>query len=364
MAGAAKHAGLRRQWLELRLLCRPGIGLAAIAPQLCRLAREIVGAEAASLFWLDREGMPLGFFHEDSPEAACDLFINEFDRLFVGPDEINVFALAQRQDAACGHLLAPPASYFRSNTYNLLVRASGHHHCLDLRIDDAEGARAVLLLFRGQTPAFTDQDVGTVLQFMAPLRRAGMAGDIAHWHASEGPAGHVLIDPEDLRILAMSDAADALLRASNLVGQGLTLVGPLVRAPAFLAELCGPAMATGRASADLEVPGGRLVLEASVIRSPLPDQLVPAQVLVQMSRKAPADVALLDPILDLRLSPLRSEILFYAASGGRRDLLSRNFAISKESAKKHLAEIYRAMNVGHWDELATILRRDSGGGPT
>ncbi len=351
-----KRALLRRQWLELRLLCRPGIGLAAIAPQLCRLAREIVGAEAASLFWLDREGMPLGFFHEDSPEAARDLFINEFDRLFVGPDEINVFALAQRQDASCGHLMEPPASYFRSNTYNMLVRPSGHHHCLDLRIEDADGARAVLLLFRGQTPAFTERDAATLRQFAVPLQRAGMVGEVSFCRAPNAQSGHVLVDPVGHRIIAMSDAAEGLLKASNLVGQSLALVGPLSQAPAFLAALCAPAMAKGRISHSVDVPGGRLALEASVVRPLRPDPAAPVQVLIQLCQEVPSEVTLIDPILDLGLSAVRSEILFYAVTGGRRDELPENFQMSKESAKKHLAGIYRRVKVGHWDELAGALR--------
>ena len=47
-----------------------------------------------------------------------------------------------------GQLLAPPRSYFRSNTFQLLVRASGHHHSLDVRLEPDGTAAGMLALFR------------------------------------------------------------------------------------------------------------------------------------------------------------------------------------------------------------------------
>lgn len=333
------------------MLCRPGIGLAAIAPRVCRLAREIVGAEAASLFWLDENAMPLGFFHEDSSTESRDLFANEFERLFVGPDEITVFALAQMKGRISGHLLRPPKSYFLSNTHNLLVRPSGHHHSIDLRIDDPQGGHAVLLLFRGERPAFTEADVETLTLFEPFLRRAGTTAR-SRWRSQIANSGHVLIDPETGLIVAISDTAETMLRDSNLVGQGLVLNGPLDAAPRFLADLCEPALKSGAAAACIDVPAGRLNIKAAVLRSRSSHD----QMLVTLDHETPSDIGLIDPVLAKRLSPLRSELLLFAASGGTRDAVSDVFDISKEATKKHLAEIYRVMDVKRWDELANALR--------
>ena len=89
-----------RRWQELDLLCRLGLGLAPIAPDVCALLRQLAGAVAAALFWLDEEGLPEGFFHEDSPDSVRDLFLNEFERLFVGPHETNVLAATAAEDDA------------------------------------------------------------------------------------------------------------------------------------------------------------------------------------------------------------------------------------------------------------------------
>ncbi|KAK6021327.1 YD repeat protein, partial [Ostertagia ostertagi] len=124
LGGPAKGASMRRlaekKRHELDLLCRAGVGLTPIAPAVCRLVREIVGAEACALFWLDAQGQPEGFFHEHAQPAAQELFLNEFERLFLGPAEINITTLAQTPGARIGRMLNVPASYYRSNTYNLL----------------------------------------------------------------------------------------------------------------------------------------------------------------------------------------------------------------------------------------------------
>lgn len=352
----SKRSALRQRWLELRLLCRPGIGLAAIAQPVCRLAREIVGAEAASLFWLDRNDMPLGFFHEDSPAAARELFVNEFARLFIGPGEINVFFLAKRDGAPCGSLLAPPPDYFRSNTYNLLVRASGHHHCLDLRVDNDDGGRVVLLLFRGHHPAFTEQDAGKLALFDPLLKRAqAQVGLIDLCYEAATEPGHMLVDERGEKIVAICDIAEALLRGSNIVGQGVILNGAMQSAPRFVTDLCGRLMQAGSASTVVTIPAGRLRLEASPMRAPGADPDAPGQVLIKLHHETPSGIALIEPILEHRLSPLRSEILLYAASGGQRQKVTHAFAISKEAAKKHLREIYRAVGVGYWDDIPQAL---------
>ena len=333
------------------MLCRPGIGLSAIAPRVCRLAREIVGGEAASLFWLDQNAMPLGFFHEDSPEEARGLFVNEFERLFVGESEINVFALARAKGRPCGHLLRPPTSYFKSNTYNLLVRPSGHHHCLDLRIADPYGGQAVLLLFRGEYPPFTDDD-GEILQAFEPMLRQVGTSARSRWRSRVINSCHILFDPVTGQIAAMSDMADAMLRDSNIVGQGLDLGGSLESAPRFLMDLCEPLLRSGEATDCIDVPAGRLSVRATLLRS----RATQDQVLATLDHEIPSEIALIDPVLARRLSPLRSEMLLFAASGGPRDVVPEAFEISKEATKKHLAEIYRVMGVNRWDELADALQ--------
>ena len=230
----------RGHWHELDLLCRIGVGLAPIAPDLTALLRRLVGADAAALFWLDEHGLPEGFHHEDSPDSVKDLFLNEFERLFVGDREINVFALAQRRDRAVGHLLAPGADYFHSNTFNLLVRASGHHHSLDLRVDLDGRARAVVLLFRAASRPFADSDADTLARAAPYLQRAierSMPHDV--WQGLETRNGHLLLDLAAQRIVLISETARSLLRNAGQRGMGWNQDLPPDRLPPSSAS-CWP----------------------------------------------------------------------------------------------------------------------------
>lgn len=151
MPEVRQHLQWRRQ---LDLLSRTGVGLPAMAPALCALVRQIVGAQTCVLMWVDSAGMPVGVHHEHPNEATQALFMNEYERLFSGDREINVSWAARQRGQACGRLLNPPPAYFRSNTYNLLIRGDHYRHMLDLRIDVDGMARAVVALCRPPGKAF------------------------------------------------------------------------------------------------------------------------------------------------------------------------------------------------------------------
>jgi hypothetical protein len=253
-------AARQRLWHALGMLCGLGLGLAPIAPEVCAVLRALVGADAAALFWLDAQGLPEGFFHEDSPADAQDLFLNEFSRLFCGPGEINVHTLARADGPRIGRLLSPGAQFFRSNSYNLLVRASGHHHTLDLRVEVAGRTRAIAMLFRAPGTGFSPGDAALLERASGWLARAFGAPPAAlPVHAEgEGPVGHVVLDAEGRLPLFADAAAAQLLRQANLPGLGLRsagLAGP-VALPPDLPQRLG--LAQPGAAARIAVPGGWL----------------------------------------------------------------------------------------------------------
>jgi len=343
---------------ELDLLCRAGAGLAPIAPAVCRLAREMVGAEACALFWLDADGRPEGFFHQHSTAEAQELFLNEFDRLFVGPAEINVAALAQTQGARVGRLLHVPASYYRSNTFNLLVKASGHHHSLDLRVDVDGRARAVLLLFRTRVRAFDGDDAALLTRIEPYLQRA-LSGvrDLAQ-SAPPLRTGHLLLGHDGRQLLMLSGDAEALLKACTLVGQDVRLTGPLQVVPRFVRDLCERMAASGQPTAhrQLDIPAGRLALTACRLHAPTHgDRALATQTLVTLELLPPQRLQLVQRVLELELSPLQREIALHAGLGGMRADCERDIGVGKEALKKHLKAIYRAAGVVDWPGLSARL---------
>lgn len=340
----------KRKLADLHLLCASGVGLAPVAPRLCRSLREIVGAEAGAIFWMGDDGLPEGFFHEDSPAEARDLFANEFERLFVGPGELNVSALACPDGPAAGRLLAPPSAYWASNTFNLLVRASGHRHSLDLRVDHAGRPRAVVLLFRARRP-FDAADLALLEQTAPALRRSvGVVPEGERWLPRGAPA-HLLVDASGRRLLFASPAAGALLRAGNHVAQGVPASGELREPPLFVRGLAARLAGEPRPSLRLPVPAGRLTATAEALAAS--DGGEPT-VLVALQEEMPARLAAVDRVLDLELSPKQKSLLLAAAAGASRLEAARTTGTGPEAMKKHLAVIFSVTGARAWTDLSAF----------
>jgi hypothetical protein len=348
---------------ELDLLCRAGVGLTHIAPAVCRLVRDMVGAEACALFWLDAQGQPEGFFHEHSPVAAQELFLNEFERLFIGPAEINITTLAQTPGARIGRLLNVPTSYYRSNTFNLLVRASGHVHTLDLRVDVQGRARAVLMLFRAREQPFHDQDAALLGRIEPYLHRA-LTGtpEASVWSAPASRSGHLLLAEGGRRLLMFAGDAEALLKACTLVGQDVRVSGPMQAVPRFVRDLCVRLHASGQPQAHqhIDIPTGRLSMVAHRLQQ-APPQAASDQTLVALELLHPPRLQVVQRVLALGLSPLQREIALLAGVGGLRPDCERVIGVSNEALKKHLKTIYRAAGVAGWDGLAATLQTGGDG---
>lgn len=345
-----------RQRHELDLLCRSAAGLAPVAPAICRLVRQMVGADACGLFWFDAEGALEGMFHEYSDPQIQDLFLNEYERLFVGPDEINVTSIA-RGGPRWGQLLAPPDSYYRSNTFNLLVRASGHHYSCDLRVDVNGRARAVLLLFRAWPHGFNPDEVAVLSRVEPYLRRAITHCQLPDERARVVRVGHALLDEAGQRLLMVCPEGESLLRACTLVGQDIRLAGPMRVAPRFLRDLC---MRWAHSDQPLQrmvlqIPDGLLHIAARRLQPPGMSKKARAQVLVTLELAVPWRLQAVQRVLALPLSPLQREIALYAGEGGLRRECEQAVGVSDAALKKHLKAIYQAAGVASWDELARTV---------
>jgi hypothetical protein len=328
----------KRKWHELDLLCQAGVGLALISPAICRTLRELIGADAVSLFWLDEQGMPAGLFHENAADSALDLFVNEYERLFTGPSEINVSQIAAMTGRPVGRLMDPGRDYYLSNTFNLLVRVSGHFYTLDLRVDVANRARAVVMLFREQKRPFDDKDAFRIIQALPYLRRAieQRSADAA-WERSDLP-GHILVDRLGTRLLTVNDEACRILKACTIVGQNVRFTGPTTQPPRFAEKLCRRLDTASIVQDFLDIPLGRLRLTATKMHAPVADAR--ADVLISLEIERPCRLRIIEGILNIPLSPLQRSIALVAAMGGSRTDCMSATGVSNEALKKHLAAVW------------------------
>lgn len=345
-------AARQRLWQALDMLCRLGLGLAPVAPDVCAALRALVGADAVALFWLDEQGLPGGFHHEDSPASVQNLFLNEFQRLFVGEHETNVLAPAQPHGPHVGRLLAPEAAYFRSNTYNLLIRASGHHHALDLRVEVQGRTRAVVTLFRSSASgAFGPAEAVMLDRACASLQRAfrHAPGGTRTDAGAGGAIGHVLLDSASLAPLLADATALQLLQDANLRGLGMRgETGGML--PHDLFERLG---LQSDHAARIPVPHGVLELRMHPLQAVAGGR---GQWLLTLQLQRPRQIDVVRRVLALPLSPLQREIAALAGLGHARADCGALTGVGNAALKKHLRTILEVAGAGDWEELAGRLR--------
>lgn len=339
------------------MLCRLGLGLAPIAPEVCAALRMLVGADAAALFWMDDQGLPAGFFHEDSPASTQNLFLNEFERLFVGAHETNVFALARPDGPRVGRLLAPDARYFRSNTYNLLVRASGHHHVLDMRVEVLGRTRAVVSLFRGSEAHGFDTDSATVLERATPHLARAFANTISTpWNDStDGLVGHVLLDASDGHPVLVDGPARLLLQAANLRGLGIK-GEPDAPIPSDIAKHLGLRLGVPGQAIRIPVPDGILLVKTHLMHPPAVRSRGASQLLLTLQLQRLRQIDVVRRIRELPLSPLQREIAALAGLGHARADSTALTGVGQAALKKHMRVILEVVGASDWDSLAQSLR--------
>lgn len=339
-------------WQELHLLCGLAVGIAPIARDLAAVLRRLVGADAAAVFWLDAEGMPEGFFHEDSPAAVQDLFLNAFEQLFVGPHEINVHVLARPDGPALARLLRPEAAYFRSNTYNLLVRASGHQHALDARVDAEGRTQAVVVLFRAPGQPFTEAQAQTLARAVPYVARAAQRGAIAHDLTAaerDAPVGHIVFDAQARRVVLVDDTAEQVLRGVNRVGLGLTAGAP-GRLSAHTIERLGV-----RPGHTVAIPGPAGVVRAQAHALHAPGAGT-SHWLIELQVQRPRQIDVIRRVLAWKLSPLQREIAVLAGLGRPRADCVHQLGVSAEALKKHLRAVFAESGANDWASLTQVLR--------
>lgn len=362
------NLGQKRLLKELDLLSGVGTGVAAIAPSVAALVRQIVGAQACVIVWVGDTGAPEGVFHEGGSLATMELFTNEYARLFAGDKEPNITWLAQQKGAVVGKLLRPNAAYFRSNSFNLLLRPDGFHHVLDLRIEQEGLTRAVVSLLRPQSQAFSDADAQKLLALLPVLQRA-VRKTVSPDAAQTGSVrtGHMLLSAHGAHIDLVNDEGLALLRECNLMGQGIVLQQPMAMPPLFIQKLCQELAASGKARTEIDVSGGQMVCvavpmnQAEVLGHPSVERRSPfdfnsQSILITIELRQPHAAQIVRSVLDLNLSPLQSRIALFAAQGGSRIRCAQQHQVNKDTLKKHMRQIYDAAECENWDALATKLK--------
>lgn len=348
------------------MLCCCGLDLPSIAPDAFAIARELVPSAAAALFLTDHEGEMQASIHEDCPESVRQLCL-EGGELFEGPTELNTKQLvAGASPRKFGQLLAPPAEYFSSNTYQLLVRGCGHHHTLDARLE-LDGRRfGLLALFREQGVAFDTQD-------LAKLSR--IAQHFEHARRAALPPAQSLDDCIDKEAMLVARSSGELLFVSPSARELLDEI-PLASAawpdrrvlpPACLALIERLRDSDGQAdqmpACTIALAGGVLEMRAHWLGAAADGGIEAARaaadggmVGIALTRSRPLTLEVWRNLAGFKLSPTQREVAFWMALGGGRDAARARMSISEAVLRDCVKVVYERLGCSSQTELVAALR--------
>lgn len=353
-----------RLWARLRMLCCSGTDIMTLAPDAFSVVEGLVPNVSSALFLTTHDGEARARLHERCPEHVNRLCLDHGAQLFTGPEELT-YARLYSSPRKVGQMLDPPPDYYRSNTYQLLIRASGHHHSLDARLEVDGQRQGMIWLFREPGAGFTAAEAADMARINGYFEHALRASPPAWVKADRAVESEaMLVASVRGDVLFASPEAQQLLNVVPLVGAEWP---DRRRLPPICMDLIDilrhDARHPGRMPAtSLPLPGGMLDIRAQWLGPVRGEddtgQAMAAEGLVgiALTRTTPMSLRVWRNLDGLRLSPKQIEVAYWMAMGGGRATARTQMAISDAVLRDCVKAVYEQLECSTEMELATILR--------
>lgn len=361
--GAATGKMQQRRLLErLELLCCSGAGMEAIAPSLCTVFRDLAEADSGSIFWVDSNGQPTGFYHDCATAELKDYFVTNFDTLFSAIDEINMMSMLLPTPPNIGKALDPDfhQRFTKSNVYKYLCLPLEHEFLLDLRVDIEGRGRALLCGWSKKNNPPSPAAAKRVEPVQHWLQQALLQSyRHVNWKSVGSRTAHFITDAKGELLISIDNEAELFLQAGHLLRQNIPMKAEMRDAPSFARQLAS--MLDETASAEIAVPAasGRLVMRAVKSNMRNADGSRVNQMMVSVDLQRAVEVIAIDYLCDQPMTMLQKQIALFAIQGGARRDCDLQFDVSAEALKKHLRAIYNTLEVENWSELAAFFERNA-----
>jgi DNA-binding CsgD family transcriptional regulator len=355
--------GSKRRLVELiELLCTCGAGLEAIAGPLCDAVQALLGASACSVFWLDEKRNPVGFFHNGAPAELKDLFITQFEQLFVGSDQENMLTMTEIVGPSIGRALSPDflERFWNGNVYRHLCAPLGHRHLLDMRIELDGVGRALFLAWNDEARPFSRAHA-ELLRPLQPVIGCAVAHERpdARWQRVGTGAAHFVTALDGRTLCIIDPEAEMMLKRSHLLHENFSMTRQVDEAPGFALPLSQMLAAGVPATMSLAIANGRIVARARRTRALAGSRGAEELMFVVLDHMMSFDVLCIQYLARRNLSPLQLRIALFGMQGGERGACAEALGISTESLKKHLAIIFEVVGAGKWTDLAAIAQANA-----
>lgn len=361
-----KHA---EEIAHFRQLCCLGVESQTAMPGLLKSLHGLIGSSANSFYWAAHNGEIANVYMEqlmpkDLLASYFKEFLNNRNRAFS--------ALDLRKYLPKGQVVGNtakvfPASFLRSDVYNLIWRPQSRKQMLWARIRDAEGRANGLTLSRLVGDAeFSERDERMLTQLVPYLAHA--------LNARAEPPSHFVEDGESAIVVLnrrgeveheSTEARRLLLLATHsriAPGSG-DWRGEHVL-PYVLRVLLEriEAIAAGRPApppvAETQNPWGRFVLRAYPMDSI--DRGATGPVVVLIERQVPVKLKLLNALQSSSLSSKQKEVCLLLTEGSSYSHLAQRMGVRTSTIVDHIRKIYNKLDVRNHHELLSKLVQGAG----
>lgn len=332
---------------RLRALCCSGFDTISIAPDIFQYVHKILPNEACAIFLTDPHGMPHMFFHEATNENARALFQNE-PQLFVGNQEYNTFKIANASIKS-GYFLNPDQSYFYSNTYQQLVRASGHHYALEVRLDVAHQNAGALILFREPSSrSFQQTDLPTINQVARYIEHS-LNCDGRENHFS----GNIEVDTALIIVNAQTNEIQFFTPKAQFILQEIPLIHNFWQKGKPLPNICIQLIqqlsyGTQLPETILKIPSGYLSLRAEWLNAQNDSEHLIA---LHLKKIIPRSLTLWQFIQKTDLNAQQASVTFLLVTGMSKKMIQAQLTMSDAVLKDCIKLIYQCFSVHSLEQL-------------
>lgn len=286
-----------------------------------------------------------------------DRFITLFDESFFASEPFSALTLSRNEGPLVGKMLdaGVQKAYFAGNIYRQLCQPLGDHHLLDMRAHATGIGIAGYFVWNPADRPFERWHVERANVIQRLMQQAHDSGSSeTSWISTGSGSAHLIADSEGKELLAIDGEAESILQCSHLLLQTVSMTRQPRNAPGFVASLAKQLNSAASAQLQLAVPSGRLVCKASRTTFFEAGGENEQMVFVSLDPQVPVEVAKINYVFGLTLSPLQKEIAAFAICGGDRQECLDELGISSEALKKHLRPVFRETGAASWSDLQKL----------
>jgi DNA-binding NarL/FixJ family response regulator len=337
---------------RIRNLCCTGQSIITLTPLLFKYVNQLIPHDVHAFALTSSTTIPYMYYHSGLNEQFVHLLRSNIE-LFLDPKtEQHICWLSNPKLPKSGNLLCPDDQYYLSNNYQMMVRASGLHHTLDLRFELFGTPCGGLSLYRGIGLGFTEQDAKLLEKVGQFIEHALQYQDTDYTkYALELEQAMFIVDQNN-DILMMTDSAKSLLSLLEVHYDcweyGKTLPKTCYQ---IINEL---KYGINIPKIMVNIPDGVLIIRAEWMNSPFKDK---QWIAIYLNHQLPRSMLIWTKLESSGLSPQQCLVAYLLITGEEKKSIMEKNSISPSVLKDCIKAIYQTFNVHSLTELIDIAHR-------